>query len=1378
MAYQGYTGNNKDYTNNRKSFVDAYSTYLKKKSADDAAQALQDAQIKAQQEINKAAGKNADGTDKSIVDKAVDLGKGIVGGVQQAGGLLTDVAIQGGGLLGDIPNPFADKKTNDKNRAKNAASSDALRQGLHNMTDVNGNPLSGTSSVDENAARINQGKGTAQDFAAVAGKSLETGVDATMFVNPASLAVKTAAGAGTKEVVKGVLKSSGLFGGTSGTAAGLQDYGKTGDVGSAIKTGLETGATTAAGNLVLGGAGVVAGKVIGKIKGGNTPPDAVAPTETKPQLQLGPGYRDLASIQNDIKALQDGTDPSVLDVKTASGKSFTTEDIAAATQKQTDSLNQQKDILNSKLAAQDSGTPMYEQTVKQIDAIDQQIKDINANGITPTGEPAVSTTVNAAKAREKFKQLQDEAAAVKLYNDNLTHAGISDVAPTRPAGDIQAEADALKSGKVPADYYSPPAMATNAHDVTMHPQLPEPLKQAGNVIATDKAYAEHQLSQLMTPEAHDAALKQLDKEYIAQVNALKDIPEARQALEKQSLTDEYLTEVNKVKDLLNQDAPQVQQLQQVLDAVKTKEASLVSDVNGFMADNYNTFKQVDQAKVDARLQELQTEHTAATDTPQLTPQLTEAADKGNFVEVATSTPENIAAVRDTVANQSFDKYHESSPVVQALNHLMSPSKVFEAMGLRDLHTKIFQASARMINANNKDTAVIREFAKYINGNKQLAKEVIDYLQGDATAIRSADPQIGVNIKAFLDEKGATLRSMGYATREDYFPHIFDKNDKVVQRVFGDKATGTIKFGNLKQRTSDSQDFSHDVIAVLSKYSQGFNKKVYLEPALKPLDELKTRVEITNQEAKFVNDYLNQLQNKNRSALEESFNGLIDSLYGKSARLQGHVGNNHFRRALGAQRMLSAVSTMGMNVSTVIRNLSQMTNTAAELNPKWSTIGMTEAIRTLPNKDSPLFKELKESGIFEGGVSKNYNIDATDTPLIGGLAEKAKTGVDLMMAGIRGSDILLRSQAYLGARAKFLSRNPGNIEGAQKAGIEATINTQFVTSNIDNALALNSPMVRSLTQLATFSIKQAEFLINMGVDVIKKTDGSYGFANVAAAGKALTFVMGAGASIAVLGPVIGMQPKEFIPFYDQFASGSIYRAPLVSLLFGDGKSKQGLTSTIAQSVDPTQRPSADTTTGDVWDKFWSDNWTSVVPAGSQIKKTTQGFQSTESGQSTNDSGKVRFLQNQDDGSKLQALLFGQYATQNGQKWLNDGMPTLSDKQTAQLKGLSPEKQKQYYDYYTAAKKVTGRDTAITAIKDAASAGNTNQATRLAAEYNQKVTEALAGYWKDNTDLPLRLRDEMTSSLYIDVQNTLDSLNSTPSTNTVQKENKYLQNDLGK
>jgi hypothetical protein len=204
--------------------------------AQNRAAAAQEAQI-VEQPQQQATPKYAGGQKKNE-GGLLGFAKNVGAGIQQGLGALGDIAIEGGGLIGSFGK-------NDKQLVQHMAEVEKVRGWLHSKKDINGNNFVGTQDVDQNAANIATGRGTTQDYLAVGGKGLQAGIDATMFVNPAALAAKSAvtpivsqtARLLANPAVRTAARDAVFYGGTQGVATTAQQYGETGSLEEALKAG-------------------------------------------------------------------------------------------------------------------------------------------------------------------------------------------------------------------------------------------------------------------------------------------------------------------------------------------------------------------------------------------------------------------------------------------------------------------------------------------------------------------------------------------------------------------------------------------------------------------------------------------------------------------------------------------------------------------------------------------------------------------------------------------------------------------------------------------------------------------------------------------------------------------------------------------------------------------------------------------------------------------------------------------------------------------------------------------------------------------------------------------------------------------------------------
>lgn len=189
------------------------------------------------------------------------VGLHIASGLEQAGGNVADIGLQGTGVVNEIGrniNPFINNAQRDKQRVADFNQIEKARNAIKNTKTVTGEALNPYADYKPTG-------NVAQDVAQLAGRGLQTGLDATMFVNPARLAGKALLEPTLKTAAKDILGSSLALGTAQGVATGNQVYGQTGDVNKALAEGAQSGVLSTAFQGVLGGLGHTAGHLLSKL---------------------------------------------------------------------------------------------------------------------------------------------------------------------------------------------------------------------------------------------------------------------------------------------------------------------------------------------------------------------------------------------------------------------------------------------------------------------------------------------------------------------------------------------------------------------------------------------------------------------------------------------------------------------------------------------------------------------------------------------------------------------------------------------------------------------------------------------------------------------------------------------------------------------------------------------------------------------------------------------------------------------------------------------------------------------------------------------------------------------------------------------------------
>lgn len=1035
-------------------------------------------------------------------------------------------------------------------------------------------------------------------------------------------------------------------------------------------------------------------------------------------------------------------------------------------------LKEQSEGFNSDKPDLERWTHMQDK-IKELETRNAEIQNTVSGAATTQDIPARQLDNN--KVRERWKALSEEAERARQYHYNTSG---------RAPEDIRAEIDALEQGNIPEDMRQGITHYDNADDVLDNKNLPSEIRDVANEVLTDKDYAQFQLSQLTTPENAQTRKMELSQEFAEQRAALEGLDEVQYKYEMEKLESEYLDELKAVDRTLEHDAEQVNSLMDALQEIEKRERDVVQAANWEMTNRADEFMRVDEAKLAERKQALEAELDIAEKYYSQTAAVDRVVESGQSVaEVAKTDGQVHQAVVDDV-EKALRTADASNKVTQVLG-LRSPSRILHSLGLDKVFDKIADAEQVVREKTMADMRTIADISIAIKDKKVDIDSLFDYIEGKSDDIYGSDLEIANQIKAFFNEKRVGMEAIGIKGRDNYMPHFFDKEDKEVVRLFNLKEGGDISFASFKQRIDGNDNYSRDLAKVMRIYAEGYNRKVYLEPALKSLNDVKIIKGANQALADWVDEYIAQLRGSAKPGMiEQAYNAAIDKALGTNKFTSGMVGGNHYRSSLSTARVYSSVAALGFNVSTAVRNLSQMVNTTAAFGGKNSTVGLAKAVKALTlGRESAEAQALKSAGVFDGGMTHNWSKELNDMILGSGSSNKGlkivKTGVDASLSMMKYSEIFLRAQTYFAAEADGIAKGLTGKELADYAR-RGVLKTQFDTSKLDMPTKLNGPGARSLTQFATFSLKQTEFLGSLAIDTFKdpKT-GKYKLVpNKENVGRFISATMLGAGITAVLQPLIGFDPAEFNPLSQQLgektAADSIYRSPLVKLAIGDGKGKMGLFDVFNANDDME--------TGEALKEFWGDNYSSLIPFGAQGKKTMEGLQLIQTGESKNTKGNTRFLYNDQDnvGENIKALLFGQYATKAGREWLNGDKMSLTENQTKQIQGLPQDKKNQYYDYYMQSKKEietsfsNGKTEAVQKIKEAA---RTNEALarQMAAEYNAKMEANMSNYFKKHDTMPQRLMDEMYNSLRIDVSSQIKNAKRKPSLKTLQREARYSEDD---
>lgn len=958
---------------------------------------------------------------------------------------------------------------------------------------------------------------------------------------------------------------------------------------------------------------------------------------------------------------------------------------------------------------------------------------------------APNREVDSQKVADNYRQLQSESRTAN-YDDYNANG--------RSVQEIQDELKQLDDDStIPDNYRIALERAENLPAIRARFADNEGIVSQVDDLMTDRAHLANELDKYTTPEKADAEKARLDEQLIQKKEELAGVPEERREYELAKIREDYQAELRNIDDRLEADADTVQPLLDVQRELDNRESYILERAEALRQAEPHKYTDIDRDAVQARRDELNAELERARSYTE--PNRIMAAEvsrpKAQYLEAVNNEPNAkqalVTELEDVVNNST--SLGKDIPMIS----YRSPSYVLEKVGLKPVFDDLASAYQRAATKTEADVKTIGNIIKEGNDSNVNWSEVVDYVEGKNTNVDAATANAGRQIQDFLNSKKEEMKAAGYDVIEDgYFPHqMIDDNKELTSMLSSDNKTkGEISFGSFIHRDANAKvDYSRDVSDVLMRYSNGFNRKIEMDPALKALDTARNHEAMNKATAQWVDDYMKQLKTGGKSTrFEENINNAIDKLYNSKGWRTSKIGTNHYRSATGNARMLTSIALMGGNIGSAVRNTTQMVNTTARYGLVNTTAGLARGVASLFNKGGKDYLEMKQAGVFNGTLSQSYKDDLAS---ITGTMTKTGKVKDLnskfgniMMAGMSLTDNVLRSQAYMAAKMDGAAKGLKGKELVSYAA-EGARKTQFDTSVLDTPTNMSSASFKTVSQLMTFTLKQTEAMAEYGIQTVKdpKT-GKFTIKNTAKNinrfGQAVA--LGAGMT-AVLGPLVGFKAEEFNPLNQQLGGDSademLYRSPVLKLLFGDGKSDSkgkaknpGLIDVMMGKAD--------------MDKFMSSQWTSVVPGGAQLKKTIGGDELNKSGVSTSGSGKVQFSKG--DSNELQNLVFGKYSSANGREWVNTGMKSLSGKQSEKVLDAPVNQRDKLVDYYRAVNQIEGRKEAVAKVRSLTKT-SPGMARLEANKWNEKVDKELKQFYNEYGSIPQGLRDEFSKRVKITV-----------------------------
>jgi len=572
--------------------------------------------------------------------------------------------------------------------------------------------------------------------------------------------------------------------------------------------------------------------------------------------------------------------------------------------------------------------------------------------------------------------------------------------------------------------------------------------------------------------------------------------------------------------------------------------------------------------------------------------------------------------------------------VNLLDYLRTPERVLQKIGLGNTAQKIRQADE--VYKSNLGTEInkVNEWVKRVP-DKGAETRIFKWLDGQSDVeLKGEELKVAKEIKGYLEDWADRLDIPYEGRIQNYITRLFE--DQLIQKEFdpdlakiiSENVPGSVYNPFLLKRYGVS-GYKENVWEALDAYVKRATRKEAMDPALEQLQRDANKLDLESF------NYVKKLGDRINLRPTE-VDSLLDNLI-KSSPIGYRAGQRPVASITRTWRNMIYRGTLGLNVGSALRNLTQGMNTYAKLGEKYTFKGYAQLSRKLATND---LEELKRVGVLEDNIVQ----DRTRT-VMKGFKEKSENALwfffDLAEKINRGS-------AYYGAKARALEQGLDEKQ-AIEAGKKMVRDTQFTFGAIDKPIATSGDINSTLFQLQNFNIKQTEFL----VDMVKNKE----------IGGMVRFI---GASLFLsqtMGKLFGMTWTEGIPWVETLTGERRFTTPTGEIL----STAKDLLSTDedkrAAGLRKAPRMGA-----------------LLVPAGVQARKTYTGLEDYFRGSQDTPTGKVRFPVKQDTISGIRAGIFGTSPSDEARTYYDEKLSPLGDKQSERFKELLSRDPQQARDYY--------------------------------------------------------------------------------------------------
>lgn len=577
-------------------------------------------------------------------------------------------------------------------------------------------------------------------------------------------------------------------------------------------------------------------------------------------------------------------------------------------------------------------------------------------------------------------------------------------------------------------------------------------------------------------------------------------------------------------------------------------------------------------------------------------------------------------VKETVG-QEFNPQTPVSKKINILDYVRTPDRVLQKIGLGEEAKTLRRQYERYLDELPQELQKIEAWSKRVG--QESNERIFRQLDGENILLTKQEQEVASEIRTYLKVWAQKLNLPKEKRITNYITRLYEKGaieqdfPEDIAKLINGKIPKDVYNPFTQRRVSARLDYKRDTWGALEAYVKRGTRQYNLQPALEAIERRSPNLELS--QVKYITNLTERINMR-----PTEIDTLIDNAV-KSSPIGYRLGQRPVTSTTRALRQQVFRGTIGLNVSTALRNLTQVANTYAKLGEKFTAHGYIQ-----------LAKKWNSGELERVGVLRDSFLQDKRLPAIKKMIDYVDKGLFYLF---ERAEKINRGSAYFGAKAKALSEGMSESQAIEYAK-KIVRDTQFQFGSIDTPVALQSDIAKTLTQFMSYPVKQSEFLAEM----VKKKEWA-GLIRWLGS----TLVMGK-----VLKDSFGLS-LDIIPFQSIITGETrLGDVPLVKTgrligqyAFGDEQSKAEAARELPK------------------------NLRTFIPGGVQLGKSAEGLQSYMQGASLTPTGRERFKIEQTTPNLLKSVLFGQYSVPEGQVYVQNLGKSKSEVLYEQLKRLPPD-----------------------------------------------------------------------------------------------------------